>query len=178
MARWVRTACLGNTWYQDAPLGTSQDSRGNGCGHHQQDDVSNHKAKMAQDETSFDELKFEGFTWPPDYFNLNPIEHIGMLPSARRQRAADPDKPTSAPQHSASGSASLSAPTDSRASLPATPKPLHLWLFLAPSRAQYNKPRRKRVGKSDRTMWIWYLLLGSGSGSRTAGKFSQSAQRN
>lgn len=48
--------------------------------------------------------------------------------------------------------------------------------FVAPRRGRTQRTGRERGGGENRawTMWIWYLLLGSGSGSRTVGKFHAS----
>lgn len=47
--------------------------------------------------------------------------------------------------------------------------------LLAPRRGRSERARPGGGKHGDRMMWIWYLLLGSGSGSRTVGKFSAPA---
>lgn len=51
--------------------------------------------------------------------------------------------------------------------------------FFGPAAGQdsQGRPSGGEGGNGDRMMWIWYLLLGSGSGSRTVGKFLKSTRK-
>lgn len=51
------------------------------------------------------------------------------------------------------------------------------FFFLAPVSAFGGAGQQGQAGgNGDRMMWIWYLLLGSGSGSRTVGEYLKQAE--